>query len=366
MNPEARARELFARTFDAAPLAVASAPGRVNLIGDHVDYHGGHVLPVATTMRTAVAVGPWRPGFRAVSEHGGEIRREWPAAPTNAWSDYVTGVATLFDPGTSAWAKGFAVAVASDLSVGAGLSSSAALEVASVLALGRWAGRTLSPGDAANLAWRAETEVVGVPCGRMDQIASVMAEPGSALLLNCRTLETRTVPVAVDLVVVDSGETHQLRSSAYAERRREGARALELLQASVPAIALLVDIPPARVAALARGLPEPLGRRVRHVVGENQRVILAARALEGGDGPSFGALVNASHDSLRDLYDCSTPGLDAIVTAARGTRGVLGARLVGAGWGGAVLVVAQSGTGESVAERLKGIVVVPGAGAMNG
>jgi len=213
---------------------------------------------------------------------------------------------------------------------------------------------------------------VGMPCGHMDQVASVFAVAGSALLLDCRTLESRSVPVGVDLVLADSGEKHALRDSAYSERRREGLDVLARLRSHSSEIRDLVDIPPSRLEALARSLPSPLERRVRHVVEENQRTLLAARALEMGDHAAFGALVNASHASLRDLYECSTPRLDAIVETARAIPRVLGARLVGAGWGGSVLVVCEPGSAAAVAERLRSDVrpplagvrmVVPGAGA---
>ncbi len=363
MNPEARARAAFVAAFGRDPAAVASAPGRVNLIGEHVDYHGGHVLPVATTDRTAVAVGPADRRMHAVSEHAEAVDRQWPPHPIHTWSDYCAGVATLADRERAPWAGGLSVAVASDVPTGAGLSSSAALEVATACALQRWSGGRLSAVEIADLAWRAETEFVGVPCGRMDQLASAMCPAGSALLIDCRTLQAEAVAVALDIVVVDSGETHRLAESAYAARRREGAEAIALLQAAVPALESLMDIPPARLGALTAALPDPLGRRVRHVVNENQRTVLAAAALARDDLAGFGALVNASHDSLRDLYECSTPKLDAIVTAARLTSGVLGARLVGAGWGGSVLVAAQPGQGEAIARSLAADPALGAAGA---
>ena len=222
MNPGERAARLFRERFGAEPVAVASAPGRVNLIGEHVDYHGGHVLPVATPMRTAVAVGPGGGRLRAVSESGFAVDSAWPPTPLGNWSDYAAGVAALAG---GPWREhGLSVAVASDVPMGSGLSSSAALEVATARALASWSGHAAVGRDLADLAWRAETGFVGMPCGRMDQLASALAEPGSALLINCRNLETRDVPVHLDLVLVDSGEPHALRASAYAERRREATR----------------------------------------------------------------------------------------------------------------------------------------------
>lgn len=371
MTPADRASALFAATFGAAPEAVASAPGRVNLIGEHVDYHGGHVLPVATAWRTGVAVGAAADGFAAVSEQGALMRAAWPPARSGGWSDYVAGVVAEFVAADPATLSGLRVAVASDVPLGAGVSSSAALEVAAAAAVAALLRRSLSPRELAALAHRAETAFVGVPCGVMDQMASALTPAGSALLLDCRSLRTSAVPVGLDLVLAESGESHALRAGQYAARRHEGDDALTRLRAAVPTLGSLVDIPPASLARLLPLLPPPLDRRVRHVVNENQRAVLAARALEAGDLDTFGRLVDASHDSLRDLYECSTARLDAVVAAARRLPGVLGARLVGAGWGGAVLVAAAPGEGDGVAERLRADaalalpavrVVRPGAG----
>ena len=372
MKPEDRARALFQQAFGRPPQAVWSAPGRVNLIGEHVDYHGGHVLPVATGQRTAVAVGPGDGRLKAISESAPLVDGAWPPAARGDWSDYVAGVAALSGALESPLEQGMAVAVASDLPAGAGLSSSAALEVATAFALKEWGRRPEGPQALAELAWRAETRFVGMPCGRMDQLASALAPPGAALLIDCRSLEMTPVHVDADLVVCASGETHQLRDSAYRERRREGAEALERLRRDYPSLEYLVDLPPARLTAALRHLEHPLDRRVRHVVNENQRALLAARALESGDLRAFGLLVNQSHDSLRDQYECSTPRLDVIVSAARELPDVLGARLVGAGWGGSVLVVTVTGAGQRVADRLASDtalalprveVVIPGVGA---
>jgi galactokinase len=354
LNPVARAEGLFRATFGAGPARVASAPGRVNLIGEHVDYHGGHVLPVAIAERTAVAVGSLPGRFAAVSEQGEAVDGSWPVQRTGRWSDYVAGVAQLLAAQFGAAADGLAVAVASDVPLGAGVSSSAALEVAAASAVASWWSLGTSPRDIAAVAHRAETEFVGVPCGVMDQMASAMAPESSALLINCATLEARPVPVAADLVLVDSGEAHELRAGAYAERRREGEAALVLLRGAEPELKHLADLPPRRLAEVVKRLPPPLDRRVRHVVEENARVLKATETLVAGQFRAFGKLVDASHDSLRDLYECSTPRLDQIVTAARAIPGVLGARLVGAGWGGSVLVVAVPGRGDDVAGRLAG------------
>lgn len=357
------------------PAAVASAPGRANLIGEHIDYHGGHVLPVATSERTAVAVGPGRGRLRAVSEHGPSVEMPWPHAAGRSWTDYVSGVAHVLGPRAPVLADGLAIAAASDLPIGAGLSSSAALSVAATAAIGAWAKAGLTDRDLVDTAYRAETEHAGMPCGLMDQLAAVYARAHEALLIDCRSHAMQPVPVGVDLLIAESGESRELRDSAYSERRREGLDILARLRPQFPNLMCLVDLPPARLPAIARGLPEPLGRRLRHVVNENQRTIMAARALEAGDNAAVGLLVNASHDSLRDLYECSTQRLDLVVAAARSIPRVLGARLVGAGWGGAVLIVAEPGAAGSVAARLRSSVelslpavrvLVPGGGVTAG
>ena len=349
-DPVARASALFRSTYGVEPAVVASAPGRVNLIGEHVDYHGGHVLPMATAERTAVAAGALRGTFRAVSEEGSAAEIPWPVERSGTWADYVAGVAKLLAPRSPSRPDGLAVAVASDVPLGSGLSSSAAIEVAAAAAISSlWH----VPADAralAAVAHTAETDYVGVPCGMMDQMASALSPEGAALLLDCATLETRAVPARFDVVLVDSREAHALRKGAYAERRREGDAAIAALRERIPDLTWLVNVPTDRMGDVA-ALPAPLDRRA----------LAAARALETGDLAAFGRLVFASHDSLRDLYECSTPRLDAIVAAAHRAPGVLGARLVGAGWGGWALVAAEPGRGSEVAAALRRALDLPAA-----
>jgi galactokinase len=358
-SPAVRAAALFRDTFGAEPAAVASAPGRVNLIGEHVDYHGGHVLPLAIAERTAVAARALPGRFRAVAENAALFPAgdsAWPPARSGQWYDYAAGAALFAAHGDPD--GGFMLAVASDVPVGAGVSSSAALEVATAAAVSALAGAVPAGETLARVAHRAETEFVGVPCGMMDQLISACAPKGQALLIDCRSWAMSPVTVSVDLVLADSGERHALRDGGYAQRRREGHEAIAALRARWPAFETLVDVPPARLNEALGVLDEVLAKRVRHVVNENQRTRLAARALEAADPEGFGVLVSASHASLRDLYQCSTPRLDAIVAAARELPHVLGARLVGAGWGGAVLVVCRQGAGGAVAARLRGDTVL--------
>ncbi len=307
------------------------APGRVNLIGDHTDHTGGLVLPMAIDLATTVT---GRPG-------GAEVRL-WsaalgtravvpldiadPAAVRPGWARYVAGVVSVLRP-----ERGFTGTVSTTLPLGAGLSSSAALEVAVALALG-FEG---TPTELAMACQRAEHEATGVPCGPMDQLVSAAGVTGHALLVDCGDLTVVPVPLPTDVevVVVDSGEHRQLVSSAYAERRRqceEADRALGGLRR-----ATLAD-----VATLAH----PVVRaRARHVVSENDRVRRFVAALGDGDLPMCGALMASSHESLRRDFEVSTARLDDLVARLSATPGVFGARLTGAGFGGCVVALARPG-----------------------
>ena len=309
----------------------AVAPGRVNLIGDHTDHTGGLVLPMAIDLATTVE---GHPGGSTV-----ELRSEWSEDPAvvaldvadattvePAWARYVAGVVAELRPDT-----GFAGTVTTTLPVGAGLSSSAALEVAVALALG-FDG---SPLELALLCQRAEQAASGVPCGIMDQLASAAGVAGHALRIDCATLEVTPVaiPDGVDVVVVHSGEMRSLSGSAYAER----AAACQAAEAAVGPLrrATITDVD---------GLPEPMRRRARHVITENARVDALVAALAASDGRAIGEVMAASHASLRDDFEVSTPALDALVVELVATPGVLGARLTGAGFGGCVVALTEPGT----------------------
>jgi galactokinase len=310
----------------------AHAPGRVNLIGDHTDTTGGWVLPMAVDRGTTV-VG--ERGGREVRLRSTAVAGEAvvpidvadPAAVTPEWARYVAGVVAEVRPG-----RGLVGEVRTTLPVGAGLSSSAALEVAVALALGADG----SPVDLARLTQRAEQRASGVPCGIMDQLASVAGRAGHALLIDCTALTVDPVPVPddVEVVVVHSGEPRTLAGSAYAERRA----ACEVAE---------VVIGPLRSAGLdeVARVSDPVVRaRARHVVTENARVLAAAAALRAGDVATVGRLMGESHASLRDDFAVSTPGLDRLVARLSATPGVLGARLTGAGFGGCAVAITVPGT----------------------
>ena len=336
-----KASALFRATFGVAPQAAASAPGRVNLIGEHTDYNGGPVLPIAIQARTTVAVGPADAGvLEIVSSRDGSLARiRYTTAFPPGWAAYVAGVMReLAALGAAPAGGGARVAVAGDVPVGAGLASSAALTVAGAKALAALAGARLVPRQFAGVAFRAEHDHVGVHCGVMDQTVAALAKPSHALLIECASGEARHIPFRGRLLLVDTGVRHALVAGALNERRAECEAAVTQLRLELPQLHWLAAWPATRVARLGRALPEPLRSRAVHVVQETARTRLAAELLARGRLKRFGELLYESHESCRRLYQCSAPELDLVVAAAK-RAGALGARLTGAGWGGAVLVL---------------------------
>ena len=336
-----KASALFRATFGVAPQAAASAPGRVNLIGEHTDYNGGPVLPIAIQARTTVAVGPADAGvLEIVSSRDGSLARiRYTTAFPPGWAAYVAGVMReLAALGAAPAGGGARVAVAGDVPVGAGLASSAALTVAGAKALAALAGARLVPRQFAGVAFRAEHDHVGVHCGVMDQTVAALAKPSHALLIECASGEARHIPFRGRLLLVDTGVRHALVAGALNERRAECEAAVTQLRLELPELDWLAAWPATRVARLRRALPEPLRSRAVHVVQETARTRLAAELLARGRLKRFGELLYESHESCRRLYQCSAPELDLVVAAAK-RAGALGARLTGAGWGGAVLVL---------------------------
>ena len=354
--------DVFARVFGRVPAFRVRAPGRVNLIGEHTDYNAGLVLPAAVARYvTIVADRSESDGIRLHSTlHDG--RAEFPVAAPGApvlpaWARYPQGVAVgLAVRGVSL--RGMDAVIGGDLPIGAGLSSSAALEVASALALEHSAGVTLSARERARVCHEAEVSFVGVPCGIMDQFASSLAREGHALFLDCRSLETHHLPLPPDLVIAvcDTGVRRRVGDSAYARRRQECATAVQWLQARGHDVRSLRDVTIDDLAEL-EAVPEPLLRRLRHVVTENARVIESARALEGAESTALREIFLASHRSLRDDYEVSCPELDAMVDAALDAPGCLAARMTGAGFGGAVVALVRRDEEErflaAVAERYR-------------
>lgn len=358
MHPaETRAREACHARF-GEPEQVASAPGRVNLVGGHTDYNDGFVLPVAIDRRTAVAVRPREDRtvrvHTAASDQTVTFPLETPDPGEPRWADYPKGVAWALDEAGHDL-RGADLAIAGDVPVGAGLASSAALEVATAFALlgvADDAPETDSERRAlARACQRAEREFVGVDCGILDQFAVTLCARDSALFLDCRTEATERVPLAPDVsvLVVDTTVTHELVDSAYDERRAECERGAalfaDLLAHDVDA---LRDVSPAEFERHAGSLPEPVRSRCRHAVGENERVKRAVAALRDGALETVGRLMDESHASLRDDYEVSCPELDLVVDLLD-RSGVHGARMTGAGFGGCVVALVDADAVESVA-----------------
>jgi galactokinase len=325
----------------------AFAPGRVNLIGEHTDYSGGFVLPVAIQYGVSIDVQGEATEISLTSEQAG------PAPPfpgdggdddVTGWARYARAVAVELDL-LGRPPIGLSGTVRSDLPPGAGLSSSAALEVSIALALCAIAGFELEPFALALACQRAELRAVGVPCGILDQAASVLGREGEAILLDCGTLDYRLVPVPAKaaLIVVDSAVSHSHESSGYADRRRELEHALQLVGAtrSTEVEASALD-----------SLDELSRRRLRHVVTENQRVLEFVTALERGDLAAAGALLLAGHASLRDDYEISIAEIDLLVELAC-DAGAYGARLLGGGFGGSIVALADVERADEIAEAVR-------------
>ena len=356
-------RQVFEETFGAVPCQVVTAPGRINLIGEHTDYNDGFVLPMAIDRHVAIAFAPR--GDRTVRAHSAEIKqtrdlsldaleRRTATDPAKrsrrgGWFGYVAGVAwAMIRAGHRL--NGIDMAIVSDLPIAVGLSSSAALEIGVARALAAAAGIAWDPVAAARIAQQAEHEFAGVACGIMDQLVVAAAKEGSALLIDCRSLDTRDVPIpaAARFVAFDSGVHRELASSAYNDRRASCERVVAALQKRDRWVRALRDADDAMLAAVASSLNPVDVRRASHVVAENRRPLEMATALAAGDLGRAGRLMMHSHASLRDLYDVSLPELDALVELSIEQPGCSGARLTGAGFGGSVVALVEDGSVERV------------------
>ena len=331
----------FREVFAAQPAATAEAPGRVNLLGEHTDYNDGFVLPAAVPQTTRVGVRPnGRSAFRL---HSAELARtvefSLEAPPAEQFATYVYGCLKELAQ-RSVEVPGLDIHVRSSVPMGVGLSSSAALEVATLRALRLLLDLPLDDVRVAQLAQRVEVEYAGRHCSIMDQMAASLAGAGQMLFIDMRTLERQLVPLpgGAEIVVVDSGVAPSLARSGYDERRAQCEEAARLL-----GVHALRD-----VTGLARAdeLTEPLRRRVRHVVSENARVL---HAMNGSSAQQFGQLMNASHRSLRDDCEVSVPALDEIVSLLQRHPAVYGARLTGAGFGGACVALCRAGEARAAA-----------------
>ena len=354
-------RAAFRERFGHKPAGVWSAPGRVNLIGEHTDYNEGFVLPFAIDRRTLVAAGVRDdgilriastfddpdnlymevaladlPGLQPLAARDGESPLDWGAYPAGvAWALRELGTDLSAMPGLD-------LMFDSNVPVGAGLSSSAAIESATALALVDLWNLDLTRADLAEVGRRAENDFVGAPTGIMDQTASLFGRKDSAVFLDCRSLEAQIVPlgfdeVGLELLVIDTGVKHEHSSGGYGERRASCEKAALLMHVDA-----LRDLSVDDLERAEKLLTEVTFRRLRHVVTENQRVLDAVAALRAGDPAQLGALFDASHVSMRDDFEISTPELDLAVEIAQ-ANGALGARMTGGGFGGAAIALVLQG-----------------------
>lgn len=350
--------ENFRKLYGAADgVRVFRAPGRVNLIGEHTDYSLGFVLPVALDLATYIAVAPSADGkLRIYSEDRREMR-EWDAASlaesqaAHHWTDYPIGVAhELIRAGFRI--GGANLLIRSTVPEGSGLSSSAALEVSSALAF--LGSQSLDPLELARLCQRAERDFVGMPCGIMDQYISIFGREHSAVEIDCRSLDHRFVqlPAQVTFVAVNTMVKHALAGSAYKDRVRECAAAVEQIRQRYPHVATLRDVTPEQFESVAAQLPPVIARRARHVVTEDARVNRFVEASSRGDLQCMGNLLVESHRSLRDDYEVSCAELDFLVDTALGIDGVLGSRMTGGGFGGCTVTMLLPSAAAGFRERI--------------
>ena len=334
----------FRTRFQHRPALVVRAPGRVNLIGGHTDYNQGYVMPVAVDRASWIAATPIdsrEARLRAVDlQEDVIIPLDVAAAADGSWADYPRGVAwALQERGLRL--SGMEAVLTSDVPVGAGLSSSAAVEVSCAYTWQELSGLQLNQRDLALACQQAENGYVGVNCGIMDQMASVMGLKDHALLLDCRTLDVKPVPLPENLatVVADTGVRRRLAASEYNVRRAQCEQAVQILDRYLPNVSALRDVNPDELADLRARLPDIIYRRARHVVTDNARVLQAAEALRQGDVETVGELMKACHISLRDDYEVSCVELDLLAEASWEVAGCYGARLTGAGFGGCIVAL---------------------------
>jgi galactokinase len=341
----------FRERFGTVP-RLFQAPGRINIIGEHTDYSGGLVMPAAIDRRCLIAAAP--NGSRKLNVVAGVFSDEAVAdldalAPVHGWMDYVAGVASVLIgagvavPGADLWIEG-------DVPIGAGVSSSAAIEVAVAHALLALAGHAADGVQIARWAQAAENDFVGMPCGIMDQFASANGVAGGAMLLDCATLKAEPVrlPGEASFLLVDSMVRHAHVEGEYRARREDCETAARLL-----GVAMLSKVTEADLAGALSRLPPGPARRCRHVVSENGRVRRAAEAMARGDLEALGALINQSHASLRDDMQVSTPQVDRLAAIAQKTPGVFGARMMGGGFGGCVIALVEAPTASHAGDAIQ-------------
>lgn len=343
---------LFATHFGQAPSMVVRAPGRVNLIGEHTDYNDGFVLPAAIDRATYIAAAPR--SDRRVRVFAADLNESEEFAidhiePSGIrpWSNYIRGmVRSLLAAGHVI--NGADMVVSSSVPRGAGLSSSAALEVATGYVFQLFYDLNILGEELALMAQATENHFVGVNCGIMDQFIVTLGQAHHALLIDCRDLSYQavSVPENAAIVICDSHIERSLAASAYNQRRAECEQAVEILSASLPGIKALRDVTSQQLQQYSQALPSIVLQRARHVISENERVLSGVAALRAGNVAEFGRLMNASHASMRDDYNVSIPEMDALVASAQRVSGCYGSRLTGAGFGGCTVSLVENGAVE--------------------
>jgi galactokinase len=333
----------FKDIYGKEPL-LFGAPGRVNLIGEHTDYNGGFVLPAALDRETVTAISSRQDRkIRARSlniNDSAEIDLDRPEKKLRGnWLDYIEGVARVLES-RGYKLRGADLAIRSDVPGGAGLSSSAALEVSAALALSEISGHTIDKTELALACQQAEHEYVGARVGIMDQFVAAMGRPGYALLIDCRNLTSEPVKLDTDesvLIICDTNVKHKLAASEYNIRRQECEKAVELLSVFLPGITQLRDVGSAEFFRYADRLPDVIMRRARHIITDSERTLTAAEAMRNRDLVTFGNLMRQSHASMRDDFEISCAELDLMVELAENTGHVFGARMTGGGFGGSTV-----------------------------
>ena len=352
--------ELFEQQFHAEPTAVAIGPGRVNLIGEHTDYNDGFVLPVALKRDVRLVFRPRSDRHIRIysAEYDGwfEFDLDTPLYDKEIlWANYIQGMAWSLEQ-AGIRLTGIDAVVSGNVPKASGLSSSAALEIATANALLYAANAIdrLTGPEIAKAAQRAENQFVGVNCGIMDQFISMLGKDGHALLIDCRTLEYQLAPMPdnVALVIGNTKASRSLANSAYNQRRKECEEGVAILQRVLPDIRALRDVSSAQLETHKALLSPIVYRRCHHVITENERVLQTIDALQRGDFVEVGRLMNASHDSLRDDYEVSSEALDVMVEAMRSTPGCYGARLTGAGFGGCAVALIEPGAEQVIADAI--------------
>jgi len=348
----------FQEQFLDPPVLVRS-PGRVNLIGEHTDYNDGYVLPAAIEKAIYFAIAPSGGGECRVLalDMNAEVRFsvENPRASDAGWHKYLMGVVDQFNK-ANARVEGFNCVLSGDIPIGAGMSSSAALETGLAFALNHIFDSGIAPLQLAKLAQKAENEFVGVQCGIMDQYINIFGKKGNALSVDCRTLESTLVPFnhPASIVLFDTGISHSLAGSEYNKRRAECAEGVTLIKKSHPAVTHLRDVSFPMLFGCKGSMDATVYRRCMYVIEENNRVLQACKVLEQGDLNAFGLLMNLTHEGLSNEYEVSCEELDYLVHTARDIPEVYGARMMGGGFGGCTVNLVQPDAVERVSAVVRG------------